>query len=269
LPPPLPIRHDEIEIRGQMSKLTQLLNEADCLQYTATAMIEHLQKNPDALAAVALTLAEISSMVGKMAPTALGSLKIAFPAVMALLASPQFLIAAGLGVGITVVMLGGYKIVKRMRGKKELEEPNEMVEMQELEGDLTHIEAWRRGIAEAECHSVGTTVDGEFITPSASKRLIEDGVLNPDNVHASNEPRKHKSRSERGERRRDSKAGSVRSETTSRSKREHRKSKSRRDGDDDSVTRAATASIKDGKKKKKKAVSGLKLLFQGRHPTTG
>jgi hypothetical protein len=248
-----------------MSKLTQLLDEANCLQYSATAMIEHLQKNPDALAAVALTLAEISAMVSKMAPGALGSLKLAFPAVMALLASPQFLIAAGLGVGVTVVMLGGYKIVQRMRAKKELEGADEMIQMQELEGELTHIEAWRRGIAEAESHSVGTTVDGEYITPSASKRLIEEGLLHPDNVHASNEPRKHKSRSERGERRRGSKSGSVRSEATSRSKREPRKSRSHRGGDDDSVARAATASIKDGKRKK--AVSGLKLLFQGRPPT--
>jgi hypothetical protein len=260
--PALPLRHgeDEIAIRGEMSKLTQMLDEFNCLQYTATSMIEHLQKNPDALAAVALTLAEISGMVGRLAPGALTGMKAAFPAVMALLASPQFLIAAGLGVGVTVVMLGGYKIVKKMRAKKDLEGGDEMVQMQELEGDLSRIEAWRRGIAEEQAQSVAISVDGEYITPGASKRLIEEGVLDPANVHPSGERRKN--RSERVHRR-SSKAGSVRSEGTSRSKKSEsgRKSKSRA-GDDDKMSRSG--SVKDGKRKR--AVGGLKMLFQGKQP---
>lgn len=245
LPPPLPVRRfaEEDELKGKMSNLTMMLNEANCLQYSVTSMVEHLQKNPDALAAVALTLAEISNLATKMAPGALMALKGSFPAVIALLASPQFLIAAGLGVGITVVMLGGYKIIKRLKDKKEEEEERELenpLEMQELEGmDLSAIEMWRRGIADAEAdggiQSTGTSVDGEFITPSASKRLTEDGVLQriPEDAKST---RSHKSKS----------------------------AKPRKPSRDDTTSKAGSTSTrraKDGKKKK--APSGLRLLFQG------
>ncbi|KAI4819764.1 hypothetical protein E4T45_10537, partial [Aureobasidium sp. EXF-8846] len=99
LPPPLPERprENEIELRDKMTKLQQLLDEANCVQHSVIATIENLQKNPDALAAVALTLGEISTMAAKMAPGVLTSMKTAFPAIIALLASPQFMIAAGVG----------------------------------------------------------------------------------------------------------------------------------------------------------------------------
>ena len=122
-------------LKGEMSKLTQLLDEANCLQYTATTMIDHLQKNPEALAAVGLTLAEISQLARKVGPKALMSMKTAFPAVVALLASPEFLIAGGVAVGVTVVMLGGYKIIKRIKQKKEEEKTakeRERIEKREL-----------------------------------------------------------------------------------------------------------------------------------------
>ena len=180
LPPPLPARryNDDAELRGKMSNLTKMLDEANCLQHSATAMVEHLQKNPDALAAVALTLAEISNLVTKMAPGALMALKGSFPAATALLLSPQFLIAGGLAVGVTVVMLGGYKVIKRIQEKKtekELEQPITLEELEQV--DLSRIEMWRRGIADVAAESAGSTVDGEFITPDARTRLAEEGVL--------------------------------------------------------------------------------------------
>ncbi|THZ69616.1 hypothetical protein D6C88_07778 [Aureobasidium pullulans] len=180
LPPPLPERPhgNEIELREKMTKLQQLLDEANCVQHSVIATIENLQKNPDALAAVALTLGEISTMAGKMAPGVLTSMKTAFPAIIALLASPQFMIAAGVGVGVTVIAFGGYKIIKKIQKHKEeaaelkannqrqiedTESVSEYDELYEIDSDLSHIEVWRRGIADAEAQSLGTSVDGEFL----------------------------------------------------------------------------------------------------------
>lgn len=179
IPPPLPVARgdDENELKGLVGKVKMILEEADCLQYSATAIIASLQNNPDAMAAVALTLAEISSIVSKMAPGALVALKGSSPAVFALLASPQFLVAAGVGVGVTIVALGGYKIIKKIKAKNAAEEPG-MDEMLEIRGDVSRIDTWRRGIAEAEAQSVGTSIDGEFITPHAaalSRLNLNDG----------------------------------------------------------------------------------------------
>ena len=103
-----------------------------------------------------------------MAPSALAALKTAAPTVWALLASPQFLIAAGVGLGVTVVMFGGYKIIKRIRDNKQ-EKEESMDDMIELDQEcLSHVEMWRRGVADAEAQSVGTSVSGEFITPTAA-----------------------------------------------------------------------------------------------------
>jgi hypothetical protein len=231
LPPPIPQPRyqDDEELRGKMSKLTMMLDEANCLQYSVTSMVEHLQKNPDALAAVALTLAEISNLVTKMAPGAMLTLKGAFPAATALLMSPQFLIAGGLAIGVTVVMLGGFKIIKRIKEAKEVKDLEEPIQLQELEDvDLSRIEMWRRGIADVAAESAGSTVDGEFVTPGARTRLEADGVLRPDDLKSS---KSHKSKS--GHHRKTStKAGSS----------------------------AGHTKDKDGKKKRK-APSGLKLLF--------
>lgn len=166
IPPPLPVatQADDAEFKGLVNKVKGLLEEAECLQYSAAATIASLQKNPDAMAAVALTLAEISNIATKMAPGVLASMRVSSPAVFALLASPQFLIAGGLAVGVTIVALGGYKIIKKIRANA-VDDPG-MDEMLEI-GDVSMIDSWRRGIAEVEEQSVGTSVDGEFITPEA------------------------------------------------------------------------------------------------------
>lgn len=168
IPPPLPVttEADDAEFKGLVNKVKALLDEADCLQYSVSATIASLQKNPDAMAAVALTLAEISNIATKMAPGVLASMKGSAPAVFALLASPQFMIAGGVAVGVTIVAFGGYKIIKKIRARNAAEDPG-MDEMLEIGGDVSAIDNWRRGIAEAEEQSVGTSVDGEFITPEA------------------------------------------------------------------------------------------------------
>lgn len=167
---PEPNVEDRKQFDGLVNRAQWLLEEAHCVQHSATATIAHLQKNPDAMAAVALTLAEISNLASKMAPAALSAFKSAAPTVFALLSSPQFLIAAGVGLGVTVVMFGGYKIIKKIQSANE--KPGQstgMDDMMELNVEsLSRLETWRRGVADVEAVSVGTSVDGEFITPRAA-----------------------------------------------------------------------------------------------------
>lgn len=243
LPPPLPIKkyEDEFELKNKMSKLTVLLDEANCLQHSVTAMIESLQKNPDALAAVALTLAEISNIVTKMAPGALTALKGSFPAVMALLASPQFMIAAGVGVGVTIVALGGYKIIKKIQAKPEEKELEAPMQLDELRTDeLSRIELWRRGIADVQAASVGTSVDGELITPGASRFFVEEGVLDADDVKSRASRKSHKTKSK-----------APKSVASS-----HRSSKSKSKSKSDSKEKSSKE-----KSSRRREPSGLRMLF--------
>ena len=163
----------EEELKPLVSKVKRLLEEADCLQYSATAIMTSLQKNPEAMAAVALTLAEISNIASKMAPGALMALKSGAPAVFALLAAPEFLIAGGVALGVTVVAFGGYKIIKKIKAKNALEKENaKMDEMLEIGVDVDSINNWRRGINDCDetgsVISQGTSVEGEFMTPQAA-----------------------------------------------------------------------------------------------------
>ncbi|KAI9681831.1 MAG: hypothetical protein M1829_000576 [Trizodia sp. TS-e1964] len=176
VPPPLAVQDPDLDLTCQLSKLTLILDEAHCIHHSATAIISSLQSNPDALAAVALTLAEISNILSKMAPGALMGIKGSFPAVFALLASPQFAIAVGVGVGVTIVALGGYKIIKKIRTQIAEDEEQQDQQLQEIGSDVSRIEMWRRGIAEEEAKSVATSVDGEFITPEAAamKRVVAE-----------------------------------------------------------------------------------------------
>ncbi|KAI7342281.1 hypothetical protein KC354_g16468 [Hortaea werneckii] len=267
LPPPVPEKayDDQIELRTKMTSLQRLLDECNCLQHTATATIDNLQKNPEAMAAVALTLAEISNLATKLAPGALASLRTSFPAIVALLASPQFAIAAGVGVGVTVIAFGSYKIIKRIQAKKEekktledgmtygpveaLPEPESPASGDGELRELNRIERWRRGVSDAEAESLGTSVTGEFITPHAAKSMIEDGKL----TEADFKPREAKSKkgakSERGDREKKKKHHhhhrSDRSETGSRAS-----------------SRSGRSKAETERPKKKKEPSGLRMLFK-------
>lgn len=241
LPPHFPEskHNDEIELRAKMSGLQRMLDEANCLQHSVTAIIDNLSKNPDALAAVALTLAEISNIVSKMAPGALMTMKGSFPAAVALLASPEFAIAVGVGVGVTVIALGGYKIIKKIKGEKEnalLLEGSEAREPTTPDSDvdslreINRIELWRRGIADVESESVGSTVDGEFVTQGAAKTLIQEGKLTETDL---------KSRTD--------------SDGKKKKRRKHRSSTSEKE---------SSKSRSEVKVKSKKGPSGLKMLFK-------
>ncbi|KAK5626517.1 hypothetical protein RRF57_002232 [Xylaria bambusicola] len=190
----------EHKARNLMEKIEDLLVEAQCLHHTATHIIEHLQGKPEAAAAVALTLAELSALLGKMSPSFLGVIKGGSPAIFALLSSPQFLIAAGLTVGVTVVMFGGWKIIKRIKEAKEAETaarmqpmafeayPGQPVEQQPaiqppyppseasqefdealiVEEELSTIETWRRGITP---FGEDESADLELISPEADRAI--------------------------------------------------------------------------------------------------
>lgn len=110
----------EQEARTLMARIDNLLLEAECVQHSATSIIDHLQRKPEAAAAVALMLAELSTLLKAMSPSFLGVVKGGFPAIFALLASPQFLIGVGVAVGVTVVFFGGWKIVKRIKEAKAI-----------------------------------------------------------------------------------------------------------------------------------------------------
>ena len=232
---------DESELKGLVGRVKGLLDEANCLQYSTTQTISSLQRNPDAMAAVALTLAEISNLVKKMSPMMVFKLRSAAPAVFALLASPQFMIAAGVGVGVTIVAFGGYKIVKKIQEKKAAE--NQMEEMIELTADVSRIDQWRRGIAVAEAESAGTSVDGEFITPTAasmSKLNLRDEV---EMAKTNNATRKTKSKG--------AKTAKTTKSTTSRTSKTTTKTK----GD-------STSKQKSSRSSKEKKPSPLRLMFQ-------
>ncbi|KAF1828745.1 hypothetical protein BDW02DRAFT_603149 [Decorospora gaudefroyi] len=263
IPPPLPAkRYDDGELKEKASKIEMLLDEANCMQHTATAIIENLQKNPEALAAVSLTLAEISAIVGKMGPGVLMTLKGSFPAVAALLLSPQFMIAGGVAVGVTIVALGGYKIIKKIQAQNTTEAPMAMPAtptsaqepevLDELEPqELSRVEMWRRGIADIEANSAGTSVDGEFITPGASRTLVAAGVLDEDDLKSR---RSTRSRKDGESRPKSHRARSEKSVKTS--------SKTAKTAD---TKRSKT--VKESSKKKEKEPSGLKMLFRA-HTTS-
>ncbi|RMZ75157.1 hypothetical protein DV737_g5429, partial [Chaetothyriales sp. CBS 132003] len=150
------------ELSSLVAKCKMLLDEANCAQHSVKATIAHLQKNPEAMAAVALTLAEISNVASRMAPGALAMIKGSAPSVFAMLAAPEFLIAVGVGVGLTVVMFGGYKIIKKIQAKAQEGSMDEAIEI----GQLDRIERWRH-------HTLGLTTIGLTtigLTPSAMTR---------------------------------------------------------------------------------------------------
>ncbi|KAI0026223.1 hypothetical protein F4780DRAFT_15547 [Xylariomycetidae sp. FL0641] len=184
----------EATARALMERIEAVLTEAQCLHHTATHIIAHLQVNPEAAAAVALTLAELSALLAKMSPSFLAVIKGGSPAIFALLASPQFLIAAGVAVGVTVVMFGGWKIIQRIsEGPQPLAlpvpaaQPQQQQQQQQQQGnnrqdydealvvdrELSSIESWRRGIwpFSGSNNNSKERADLELISPEADRAI--------------------------------------------------------------------------------------------------
>ncbi|KAK0640605.1 hypothetical protein B0T16DRAFT_200461 [Cercophora newfieldiana] len=227
----------EAQALTMVDRIENLLEEAQCVHHTASSMIANLQQNPQAAAAVALTLAELSALIGKMSPAFLPVLKGSSPAIFALLASPQFLIGTSVVVGVTVVIFGGWKIVKKIKENaagKAMEAPFEMQNLGEgqkegdvpreggaeyeealvLEEELSTIETWRRGITPFGAgidEEDDETADVELMSPEAERHLREkyrDAEVDPmDSVsqvgarsHRSGRSHAHRSRRHHRER---------------------------------------------------------------------
>ncbi|KAL7276398.1 hypothetical protein RUND412_000602 [Rhizina undulata] len=115
-------------------QLQATIDELCCLTFGITTLITELQKCPDTLAVVGLTLAEISALVTKVAPGFVLTLKTAFPVIFGLLSSPQFAVVASVGMAATVVLLGGYKIIRNVITGPGGEEQNTQIQEVELGG---------------------------------------------------------------------------------------------------------------------------------------
>jgi len=101
-----------VAVQSLLARVQSIIDEINCITFSLTTLLTELQKTPETFAAVGLSLAEIANMVTHIAPTALVFLKTAFPTVFALLSSPHFAVIAGVAGAATVIVLGGYKIVK-------------------------------------------------------------------------------------------------------------------------------------------------------------
>jgi hypothetical protein len=244
----------EQRARNLVGHVEGLLDEAHCVHHTATSIIAHLQSNPEAAAAVALTLAELSTLLTKMSPAFLGIIKGGSPAVFALLASPQFLIGAGVAVGVTVVMFGGWKIIKRIREANAAKQeaaamafasqqgpPMPMParpasdgfdEALIIEDELSTIETWRRGILP---FGEGESADLELISPEAERAMRQH--------------RRHSSGDQDQDRDADTSSRSGRTERsarTHRSSKSHRSHKSRKDDIPERKSSKGAGTTKDG-----------------------
>jgi len=169
------------------------------------------------------------------------------------------MIAGGVAVGVTVVALGGYKIIKKIQAQRDddfaaipmaarsrrIDEVHDTHELDELEPqELSRVEIWRRGIADVAEQSAGTSVDGEFITPGASRHLIDAGVLDEDDLKS-----RRSARSKR--------------DTESRAPKSHRaKSERSVKTSKTSDTRRSKTVKESSSRKKEKEPSGLKMLFR-------
>ncbi|PFH56566.1 hypothetical protein XA68_16320 [Ophiocordyceps unilateralis] len=202
-----------------VGRVEKLLDEAHCLQHSAGAMIRHLQEKPDAAAEVALTLADLSSAMANMSPALVGLLKSGSPAVFALLASPQFLIGTTIAVGVTVVMFGGWKIVKRIQEAPaplpcKVDDGHVDEALVVVDDQLSVIGSWRQGIMPLGADD--ESADVELMTPEAD-RATRDKMAKDDTDTKSHRSGRSSRRGEKtapvdrdGSSRRSSRAASVR-----------------------------------------------------------
>lgn len=275
--------NDQAQATTLVRRVEGLLDEANCVQHSAKAIIKHLQEKPEAAAAVALTLSELSAVAAKMSPALLGLLKGGSPAVFGLLASPQFLIASGLAVGVTVVMFGGWKIVKRVQQERAAQAAlmyQQMPAIDEagserptlrranthagsydealvLEDDLSAIESWRRGI---EPLGDDESADVELITPEADRATRADERDRYEDQRDFDDTRSR--RSARTHR-------TSKTERTSKTHKTHKTQKTHKSSkhdDDRKTSRGSSSSVRDGpsSSSKSKSRSEVKLLEDGR-----
>lgn len=139
--PPTNIDFDldaDTPLTRMLTQLTFMLENMSCMHQSVSVLIQTLQKDPDSLAVVGLSLAEIAAVVSKAGPSVLAAAKASFPVIFSLLSSPHFLVLAGAaGIG-TVVVLGGYKIYRKIigaDGQPAAEEDFKPIQLMDNTGD--------------------------------------------------------------------------------------------------------------------------------------
>lgn len=287
---------DERHATDLVHRVEGLLDEAKCVHHSATATMTHLQQNPDAAAAVALSLAELSSLVKKTSPAFLTLMKSASPAVFSLLASPHFLIGSSIAVGVTVVCFGGWKIVQRVKEAQAAREalayegvpmdrPAPMRTQSEysagvdealiIDDDLSSIETWRRGIVP---YGEDESADFELITPTADRVTKENykddfDMKSRRSTRTSKTHESHRSHRSSKSHRDDKDRGSHRDESDRRSRRSgtesiagsersHRSSKKTKAIEDGRSSRGDDMSLVIRPKPHRQSSNMLKALFK-------
>ncbi|RVD89511.1 uncharacterized protein DFL_000515 [Arthrobotrys flagrans] len=145
--PPMPPRpevdEEDDHLTALFTQVQDIIDHAAAAQSSVVTLVDALRREPETLAMVGLTLAEISTIVAKLSPAALAGAQISWPVVFSFLASPQFAIVAGGVIGTTVILLGGYRIIQKMI-YGEPAKPPEIVDMGGTvvdEGDVRAITA--------------------------------------------------------------------------------------------------------------------------------
>ncbi|KAK6337206.1 hypothetical protein TWF718_009988 [Orbilia javanica] len=145
--PPLPPRpevdEEDDHLTALFTQVQDIIDHAAAAQSSVVTLVDALRREPETLAMVGLTLAEISTIIAKLSPAALAGAQLNWPVVFTFLASPQFAIVAGGVIGTTVILLGGYKIIKKMI-YGEPAKPPEIIDMGGTvvdEGDVKAITA--------------------------------------------------------------------------------------------------------------------------------
>ncbi|KAK6526146.1 hypothetical protein TWF281_011182 [Arthrobotrys megalospora] len=143
LPPRPEVDEEDDHLTALFTQVQDIIDHAAAAQCSVVTLVDALRREPETLAMVGLTLAEISTIVAKLSPAALAGAKLSWPVVFSFLASPQFAIVAGGVIGTTVILIGGYKIIKKMI-YGEPAKPPEIVDMGGTvvdEGDVKAITA--------------------------------------------------------------------------------------------------------------------------------
>ncbi|KAK6508009.1 hypothetical protein TWF481_006428 [Arthrobotrys musiformis] len=192
--PPLPPRpevdEEDDHLTALFTQVQDIIDHAAATQASVVTLVDALRREPETLAMVGLTLAEISTIVAKLSPAALAGVQLNWPVVFAFLSSPQFAIVAGGVIGTTVILMGGYKIIKKMI-YGEPAKPPEIIDMGGTvveEGDVRAITAAGEPPAPAPIPAPAPTAAVMEIT-----QRVEDIKVN-DTARERERERHHRSR---------------------------------------------------------------------------
>ncbi|RPA84749.1 hypothetical protein BJ508DRAFT_323310 [Ascobolus immersus RN42] len=180
--PPINYQFDEdTPLTRMLDNMMFWLDEVQAVHNNITMIVETLKGNPDNLIAFGMTLGDIAAYMAKASPVIAAAVKMHYPLIATLLASPHFgVIAAGAGVG-ACVLLGGYKLVQKIVGQPQNNGPvriqGNSVPLQPYEVEEPYDEAAMERRQELEWARERELRDRELkaIQASAPRKAIEEG----------------------------------------------------------------------------------------------